>query len=155
SQLQKELVDLRRRAQNAKAAVRTRDAFLARMSHDLRTPLSSILGFSQLLEMDQLEPSQRSNDDHILMSGRTRHKLLTSAIEIAYVAAVKLTLIMQPVGFVGLLNDCVSMVRVEAVEAGVTIVVTAPELDAPLVFSTYAQCTSQIFLNLLSNAFKA
>lgn len=155
SQLQKELVDLRRRAQDAKAAVRTRDAFLARMSHDLRTPLSSILGFAQLLEMDQLEPSQRSNVDHILKSGRKLHKILTQAIEIAYAAAGKLTLMMQPVDLVGLLKDCVSMVRADAVEAGVTIEVTAPELDAPLVISTDAQRTSQIVLNLLSNAIKA
>ena len=119
SQLQKELVDLRRRAQ------------------------------------DQLEPSQRSNVDHILKSGRKLHKILTQAIEIAYAAAGKLTLMMQPVDLVGLLKDCVSMVRADAVEAGVTIEVTAPELDAPLVISTDAQRTSQIVLNLLSNAIKA
>lgn len=155
ARLRRELVEMKRRAQDAKAAVRTRDAFLARMSHDLRTPLSSIIGFAQLLEMEQLEPEQRSHVNRILRSGRKLNKLLTQAIEIAYAAAGKLTLMLQPVDLLALVKDCVSMVRTDAAEAGVTVSVTPPSLSEPVVISTDAQRVSQVLLNLLSNAINA
>src|SRR5690606_1764169 len=153
--LRRDHVDLVRRAQDAKAAVRTRDAFLARMSHDLRTPLSAILGFAQLLEMESLDQEQRKNVEHILKAGRRLQKVLTQAIEIAYAAAGKLTLTLQPVDLATLLRDCAAMVKGEAVDAGVTVYVAPPEGDAPLTVLTDAQRLTQVFLNLLSNAIRA
>lgn len=153
--LRRDHVDLVRRAQDAKAAVRTRDAFLARMSHDLRTPLSAILGFAQLLEMESLDQEQRKSVEHILKAGRRLQKVLTQAIEIAYAAAGKLTLTLQPVDLATLLRDCAAMVKGEAVDAGVTVYVAPPEGDAPLTVLTDAQRLTQVFLNLLSNAIRA
>lgn len=47
--------------------------FVARVRHDLRTPLNAILGFSQLLEMDDLTPDQREAVAQIIKGG---HELL-------------------------------------------------------------------------------
>lgn len=154
ARLRKEIVEMKRRAQDARAAVRTRDHFLARMSHDLRTPLSAILGFAQLLEMERLDPGQRKNVKHILRSGRRLQKLLTQAIEIAYAAAGKLTLMLQPVDVGALVRDCVSMVQVDAKQAGVKVTISPLPSSEPLVISTDVQRLSQILLNLLSNAIK-
>lgn len=150
---QRELVETVRRAQDAKAAVRARDAFLARMSHDLRTPLGVILGFAQLLEMEALTGEQRESVEQILKAARRLHRLLTQAIEVAHATAGKLTLMVQPVEVRALLTECVAMAKGEATRADVPIEVVSP--PEPLVISTDPQRLSQVVLNLLSNAVKA
>ena len=51
-------------------ALRAKDEFLSRASHELRTPMNHILGFAQLLELDELTEDQQSSLQHILQSGR-------------------------------------------------------------------------------------
>ena len=52
------------------AADRAKSEFLSRMSHELRTPLNVVLGFAQLLQMDDLAPQHRESVDQILTAGR-------------------------------------------------------------------------------------
>ena len=54
-------------------AVKSRDAFLATVSHELRTPLNHIYGYSQLLEITELDDEQRS--DLVKLQGSSRHLL--------------------------------------------------------------------------------
>ena len=50
----------------AEDANRSKSEFLSRMSHELRTPLNAVLGFGQLLELDELTDDQREAIDQIL-----------------------------------------------------------------------------------------
>jgi CheY-like chemotaxis protein len=50
-------------------ALRAKDQFLSRASHELRTPMNHILGFGQLLKMDPLNPEQEDSVGQILTSG--------------------------------------------------------------------------------------
>ena len=156
ARLRHELVELKRRVQDAKAAVRARDAFLGRMSHDLRTPLGAIMGFAQLLEMEPLGQAPREHVQYILQAVRRLHRHLTQAIEIAYAAAGKLTLELQPVDVVAVLDDCLSLVSTDAAEAGVRVAIAPPPRagGSPIVVSTDVQRLSQVVLNLLSNAIR-
>src|SRR5207244_6383052 len=56
--------------EEADRANRAKSSFLSRMSHELRTPLNAILGFSQLLEMDELTDEQRESVGYISRAGR-------------------------------------------------------------------------------------
>ncbi|TWI57165.1 LytTR family transcriptional regulator DNA-binding domain-containing protein [Halalkalibacter nanhaiisediminis] len=67
------LLDAKREAEQVNQA---KSDFLSSMSHELRTPLNAILGFSQLLEIDQMDPlteNQQENLQEILKAG---HHLL-------------------------------------------------------------------------------
>lgn len=57
------------RTEELATALRIKGDFLARASHELRTPMNHILGFAQLLEMDELSEAQTSSVQQILTSG--------------------------------------------------------------------------------------
>jgi CheY-like chemotaxis protein len=65
--------DLERRVSERTAeletALRAKEEFLSRASHELRTPMNHILGFAQLLDMDPLDPGQKESVEQILTSG--------------------------------------------------------------------------------------
>jgi signal transduction histidine kinase len=55
---------------DAERANQAKSEFLSRMSHELRTPLNAVLGFAQLLAMDDLGQDQREGVDQIDRAGR-------------------------------------------------------------------------------------
>ena len=55
--------ELRAARGEADRANRAKTDFVSHMSHELRTPLTAILGFAQLLEIDELTEDQRSSVD--------------------------------------------------------------------------------------------
>ena len=76
----------------AEGASRTKSEFLSRMSHELRTPLNSILGFAQLLQMDELPDEQAEAVDHILRAGRHLLDLIDEVLDIARIESGHLEL---------------------------------------------------------------
>ena len=82
-----ELVRARKEAEEAN---RSKSEFLSRMSHELRTPMNSILGFAQLLEMNNdLPDSQRKGVKHIMNNGRHLLKLINEVLDMARLSPVK------------------------------------------------------------------
>jgi PAS domain S-box-containing protein len=131
-----------------------RGTFVAQMSHELRTPLNGILGFVQLLQMDEtLGAMQREWVDIIRTSGDHLLALINQVLDFAKIEADSLGL--TPVDFdLGtMLGTVANIVRVRAeqkklvflyeVEAGLPGTIRGDELRL-----------RQILLNLLGNAVK-
>src|SRR4029079_12033681 len=76
---------------------RARSDFLSRISHELRTPLNSILGFAQLLEMDELDEVQRENVGLILKGGNHLLQLINEVLEISRIEAGTMSISLEPV----------------------------------------------------------
>jgi signal transduction histidine kinase/CheY-like chemotaxis protein len=124
--------------------------FLSRMSHELRTPLNAVLGFGQLLEMDELTHEQRDGVEQILKAGQHLLGLINEILDLASIEAGRLPLSIEPTELREVLDEAVALIRPLADQADVEVRIEAHDA----VVQADRQRLKQIFLNLLSNAVK-
>ena len=144
---------LRTAREEAENASRAKSEFLSRMSHELRTPLNSILGFAQLLEMDQGTPAQQAQVRHILRAGRHLLGLINEVLDIARIESGRLALSPEPLALRPLLQEVSLLLSPQADSAEIRLRLPE-ELPAELCVQADRQRLVQVLLNLLSNAIK-
>lgn len=135
---------------------RAKSEFLTRMSHELRTPMNAILGFSQLLEMDQenpLKPVQQNNVQHILKAGEHLLELINEILDLSKIESGKISLSIEEVHIVPLISEVFELLQ--PLSDAKNLSVNAPTLGAPeLVVKADRVRLKQVLLNLMHNAIK-
>jgi signal transduction histidine kinase/FixJ family two-component response regulator len=150
-QLRDQAAELRVTQQAAAAANDAKTTFLATMSHEMRTPLNAILGFtSQLLE-GNLSQEQRRFADLTRMSGEVLLALVNDLLDYSKIEAGQLVLEEKDFSPHQLVKQTAHLVEGKAQEMGLQMhcLVTAPQQ-----VRGDAGRLRQILLNLLSNAVK-
>jgi signal transduction histidine kinase/CheY-like chemotaxis protein len=134
-------------------ANRAKSEFLYRLSHQLRSPLTSILGFSQILSLDGLTAPQRSNVQHILAGGYQLVELLDEVVDLARIDSGALSISNEPVRIREALKNAIELVQPLAKEKNVNI---GSELPIPCDRHVRAdrQRLKKILFDLISNAIK-
>ncbi len=147
---------LRRAAEEAEAASRSKSNFLAHMSHELRTPLNAIIGFSEVMSAETLgplnHPHYREYAQHILTSGHHLLSLINDLLDLSKIEAGKLELWEETVELVPLIERCRVFVAETAENKGVALALR-PAADLPDLHCD-ARKLKQVLVNLLSNAVK-
>jgi len=139
--------------QRAEAANQAKSRFLAAMSHEFRTPLNAILGFAQLLQMDEgLDEAQRRKVDRVRDSGEHLLSLISDLLDMASIEAGKVLLQPARVDLRALLEACCDGVRTRAEQKGLQFKLEAEQLPAQVFVD--GKRLRQVLLNLLSNAVK-
>jgi PAS domain S-box-containing protein len=134
-------------------ASQAKSEFLSRMSHELRTPLNAVLGFGQLLEMEELDPESRESVVQIVKAGRHLLDLINEVLDISRIETGKLSLSLEPVALEDVAAETVEMVRPMAGERDIRLEVDRGPMKARYVLAD-RQRLKQVLLNLLSNAIK-
>ena len=139
--------------EEAERANQAKSDFLSRMSHELRTPLNSVIGFTQLLEIDDLSGDQRDSVNHILKGGRHLLNLINEVLDLARIESGRLPISLEAVHLTEALQEAVAIVQPLATQRKIAI-----NADAVLRCEHHVladrQRLKQVFLNLLSNAVK-
>jgi signal transduction histidine kinase/ActR/RegA family two-component response regulator len=135
----------------AMAASAAKDTFLSRMSHELRTPLTAILGFGQLLQMDDLTPDQIGSIDQIVRAGHHLLDLINEVLDISRIEAGHLALSLEPVSLGELVHEVTALMTPLAAARDITLEHRVPD---GLGVIADRQRLKQVALNLVSNAIK-
>lgn len=137
----------------AEQANRAKDDFLATLSHELRTPMTAILGWSSLLESGSLdEQTVGTAVDAIRRSSLAQAQLIDDLLDVSRIASGKVRLDRKPVDLGLVIESAADSVRPAANARGIVLEIEVP-LD-PVVVHGDASRLQQIVWNLLSNAVK-
>jgi len=147
-------VELERTKSAAEKANLAKSDFLSSMSHELRSPLNAILGFSQLMESDSPPPtpSQKDSIAQILQAGWYLLKLINEILDLAKIESGQVSMSKESVSLSEVMLECQAMIEPQAQQCGITL--TFPSSDIPYFVSADKTKLKQIFINLLSNAIK-
>ncbi len=139
----------------AEAASRAKNRFLANMSHDLRTPLNSIIGMSQVLlkqDVGSLNERQVTSVQDILVCGRHLFGLINAALDLSKAESNHLELMLTHVNLTDLAYESLSVCRQEARDRD--IVLATDFANDILAVVADRRRVMQVMANLLSNAIK-
>lgn len=153
----KELALIYEREKNARAeavqANKAKDFFLAVVSHELRSPLNSILGWAKILLSREVDDETRKNAlETIERSAKSQSKLIEDLIDSSRVTSGKLKLEMRPVNIYQIVDNIYNAKRPEAEAKGIDLNFITTDKNA-LVFGDTVRL-QQVFSNIISNAIK-
>ncbi len=141
---------IKKAKQEAEKANQAKSEFLSRMSHEFRTPMNSILGFAQLLDMGELEPKNKKNIRQILKNGKHLLELINEVLDIARIESNRISLSLEAIKIQGVIKEVVDLLEPLASNRQVTII--SDEVDL-FVVADY-QRFKQVILNIVNNAIK-
>lgn len=146
--------ELQKAKENADAANQAKSRYLTGISHELRSPLNSILGYAQLLEKDaDLSAAQKKKVCLIRRSGDHLADLIEGLLDISSIEAGRLVMSRDQVPINGLLSELIEMCSLQAAAKGIEFRYVRHS-DLPDVVITDEKHLRQILINLLSNAIK-
>lgn len=136
----------------AESANQAKTRYVAGVTHEMRTPLNSILGYAQiLLKNDALTNAPRDAVQTIQRSGEHLLALVDGLLDLARIEAGRLRLETTPLPLPDFLDGLVSMMRPQAQARGVQFIYTHSG-RMPAWVQADAKRLRQILINLLSNA---
>ena len=160
-ELMKRITERVRQNEELKAALATAEQaseaksnFLANMSHDIRTPLNAIIGFTELARRDDLtlEEAQESLGK-IGHSGRQLLMLVNDVLEMRRIESGKSELELASLSLPRVMEDMKDLFAMQMEEKKITYTVETAEMDDPYVLCDENRLHS-ILLNLIGNALK-
>ncbi|MCX7564179.1 ATP-binding protein [Xanthomonadaceae bacterium XH05] len=137
----------------AERASQAKSSFLATMGHEIRTPMTGVLGMTELLTRTSLDDRQRGYVDAIRRSGDLMLRLVNDALDLARIEAGKLTLEDEVFDLHAVMQQVERLMQPLAERKGLVMTLTIAD-DAPRWVRGDGQRVQQVVLNLTSNAIK-
>jgi signal transduction histidine kinase len=138
----------------AQAGNRAKTAFLATMGHELKTPLNAMIGFSEIIALEQhakLPEIYKTYLTDIITAGRHLVDVVNDVLAMARLEAGRYVLSVTAVDLCEIAKGVVRVMRIDADQSDVRLELTMPEF---LIVEVDSKAVRQILFNLISNAIK-
>jgi signal transduction histidine kinase len=154
-QRKKAVQDLKTALAKAEEGDRLKTAFLQNVSHEIRTPMNAILGFSELLNEQDVEPDTRLIYTEIIhKSGNQLMTILEDIINISELEAGKEVLRLENININPLLRDIYEQFRIKVAAKNIELKISTGLEDKKDFIIIDETKLIQIITNLLNNSLK-
>jgi PAS domain S-box-containing protein len=147
--------ELQRAKEAAEAANRAKDEFISVVTHELRSPLSSVLGSVGLLEDGEAGPLNEEQQDFLRLIEANTKRMAALASDLADISRIEsgqLQLEMEAVSVTEVIGEVVRSTRLQIKRKGQRLILQIPD-DLPKVWGDHIRLV-QVITNLVSNAHK-
>ena len=136
----------------AESANRSKDVFLATLSHELRGPLSAVIGWVDVARNSLDDPRELARClDIVMRNARQEARIIEDLLDASSILSGKFAVELHPLGLSGLIHDGVDACRPTADEKGITL---RSKVDAGLFVRGDRKRMLQVLQNLIGNAVK-
>ncbi|GAB3202881.1 signal transduction histidine kinase/DNA-binding response OmpR family regulator [Pontibacter aydingkolensis] len=132
---------------------RAKEAFVANMSHEMRTPLNVILGFTEQMQHTNLQKQQQEHVQAINSAGQHLLHIVNDVLDLSKIEAGKLSISSAPFSLQQLITELKQAFTLKAAAKGISFQSHVSE-DMPDVLQGDALRIKQVLLNLIDNAIK-
>jgi PAS domain S-box-containing protein len=136
----------------AQAANHAKDEFLATLSHEMRTPMTAVLGWSRMLKLGLSDAEAKVAIDAIEHSASAQAQLIEDVLDVSRIMSGKLTFVPLPTDLRMVAQAAITTVHPAAAGKGIEILTSVPPALPPVAGDEGR--LQQIIWNLLANAIK-
>lgn len=139
--------------EQAEAAAAAKSAFLATVSHEVRTPMNGVIGMTNLLLESPLDQRQREMTETIRNCGEALVVVINDILDYTKIESGGMQIENEPFDLRACVEDCIDLFSGQAAEKGLDMVYTMPP-DCPATIRGDSTRFRQILCNLIGNAVK-
>ena len=151
--LSNQQIELEIQKQKAEKTAQIKSDFLSNMSHEMRTPLNSILGFTEILESSTLDTSQQEYLGYVKKASTNMLGLINDVLDFSKFDSSDFTLHKHQFQLTDLIDDVWGLLSVSSKNKNITFTHYINEQINPSLLGD-ANRLRQILINILSNAIK-
>ena len=145
--------EVKEKSKELEAANRVKSEFLTTMSHELRTPMNAIMGFAEILLMDENDPEKRDALTTIRKAGESLLHLINGILEFSEIESGKIKLMIRKFSLAGLLENIYKRFNQIAAEKKILLEIEKdPSIPAQVRGDEIR--ISQVITNLVDNGIK-
>ncbi|MBQ7453520.1 MAG: amino acid permease [Selenomonadaceae bacterium] len=150
----KKMVELEEQKLRAEESSRAKSTFLSNMSHDIRTPMNAIIGYTTLAKRDDMtKDALKDFIEKIDVSGKHLLDLINDILEMSRIESGRMDLELAEVNLKEILNDLQTMFHTQMTAKGISFSVDASHVRHPFV-NCDKNRFNRVLLNLVGNAYK-
>lgn len=150
-QAKKELQAAKEKAESASA---TKSEFLARMSHDIRTPINGVIGMAELA-LRNLENPQKISQcmQKVIKTANHLNMLVNDILDMSHIESKKIEIAHRALNILSLADGCLSIIEGELVNRKLKLITESDDFKHPFVIGDELHLR-QALVNILGNAVK-
>lgn len=145
-----QLVEIIKELKNAE---KSKDEFLANVSHEIRTPVNTICGMSDIVLRSDIPEDVREEINNIQISGKNLTSVVTDILDFSELQAGKMEILCENYNIMSTIEDVISMANIKIEKKNIEFIVN---LDGSLPSELYGdeQKIKRVIMNIVNNAIK-